>query len=81
MCHCTCAVEVCIESLIFNITQMVVAGLNLQVVFIDRGSVLCSYFKDKHAYKGSVVISLLAFVCVLCMAVCKSMCYCMYCLK
>ena len=35
----TCAVKMCILNLIFNTTQMVVAGLNLQVVFIDRGSV------------------------------------------
>ena len=46
----TRAVEVCIVNLIFNITQMVVAGLNLQVVCIDRRSVLCSFLKDKHAY-------------------------------
>ena len=71
-----CAVEVCIVNLIFNTTQIVVAGLNFQVVFIDRGSVLCGLFKDKHAYKGSVVIPLLTFVCVLCMSVCKSVWYC-----
>ena len=33
-------------------------------------------FKDKHAYTDSVVTPLLALVCVLCMAVCKSVQYC-----
>ena len=34
-----CAVEVCIVNMVFNTVLMVIAGLNLQVVCIDRGSV------------------------------------------